>query len=1588
MFRLADLSGMALVFLLFLLATPSLAQEEWDITDNYAASLLRATNEACASGDLELCSSNTEQLLGRLRQLKNEPEYSGKIALLSRFEAITLIAYSQVKHHLGLAEAAIDLAEEALRLEEEYGEENRVAEALDLLGVYRVYSGQLIGALEDWERAVEIFGNEGDKKRLTITTARMGGTLALLGRYSQGLARLQEATTLAAALGDPWVQALVELNMGEFYSGVGEHDRARRHLQEAADKYLELGDVRQRSVAQLALAGVLTTVGLTDEALAIHAKVDDELKSLGALATLLDRRRNDTSYGELLLELGRIDEAQERMPGFMGLGPGLVYLAQGKHELAVLSFAGAQTECEKADLFTCVFASNVGLGYAFLGWDKLKQSKQAFEEAVETLEVVRNGMPPTARRRFYAERDHSFRRTEPYEGLVQVLAAQKQASEAFLFSEKLKGRVLSEKIAAQHQYTVSVLPEDLRRREVELAESISAITSEVRNLRRQERYKEEREAKDVLQRANNDLRKFVDMLRSKHPRYAAVMYPEAVSPGKIGLRKDEVLVEFEVTRNALFTFVVSHKGKVEVFKRTAPRSELVALVKQFRGYFEGVQSASDLEKFDTKAGLKLFEMLLKKPLAKVRKGTRVIIVPDEILGVLPFDALVTSARGKGFSEGPHGPIPKGAVYLGDKYLVSYAHSATSLALLRALGGRGSSGNQILVVADPVFGADDERRDGKTSGQVAVRDGLIDAAASWKTMGIQGTRARTAAPGAAAAVAAAFPRLELTAALAAGVKERYGPVALSLTGLQAQEQVVRESDLTSYRTLLFATHGILDDALPWIQEPALVLSQFEVAPQFDGFLSMSEVMSLRLAADIVVLTACDTGVGEMLSGEGVMGMGAAFQHAGARNVLMTMWSVAEESTTLLSDGFLRGIDEGKDPSEALRQAREEIRAAGYAHPFYWAGFVLVGGGQIVGKGAPADAGAAGGIAAAEAACQGGGVPDCLRAAVAYRDGQEVVKDLKQALSLFQRACNRKSGEGCYQVGFLLARGQGAPRDLNAAFENYRSGCDLGVVAGCRKVANYYLEGYVGEKNPALAVSMYRKLCDGGDAGSCARLGGCYDAGAGVKEDKRKAVGLFKDACKKGVEWSCNSLGISLEKGAGVKKNMVKALEAYKRSCELGFPIGCRNVGNTYFNGVGGIEKNTDDGLKWLRRSCEGENGLACAELGHASANGNAVAKDQDEAIRFYRLGCDYGNAWACNQLGYLHANGKGVPKDISAAKRYYEKGCDWSSGVACTNLGRLYEEGSGVEQDLEQALNLYKKGCEAGNGWGCRNVAIFIRDGKGTQSDPEVILSYFRRACEGGDARGCRGLARCYHLGRGTDVIFAEAATIYEKACELEDSWSCWVVGDWYQDGEKIAGDLSKAAVLLKKGCDGGEKGACYAMAWAHRKGAGVPFSKTSEVEYFAKACNLGDVDGCNNAMAMYYEGDGVPQDTNAMLRLAQKGCELGDGQACHNAGVVLSGTGAESETIVFYQKGCDLGHLDACNNLGVLYKDGGGGYAMQGQAAALLRKACDGDIGAACLNLAGMIHQFGSMDEYCDLMQKGCDLGMQQGCDYWEEDCD
>jgi len=160
--------------------------------------------------------------------------------------------------------------------------------------------------------------------------------------------------------------------------------------------------------------------------------------------------------------------------------------------------------------------------------------------------------------------------------------------------------------------------------------------------------------------------------------------------------------------------------------------------------------------------------------------------------------------------------------------------------------------------------------------------------------------------------------------------------------KASLQTLRTTDLSKYRYIHFATHGLLNSEHPELSGIVLSLVN-EKGQRVDGFLQLQEIYNLKLSADLVVLSACQTALGKDVNGEGLIGLTRGFMYAGAKSVVGSLWKVDDSATAALMGVFYKEmLTNGKRPAAALRTAQISIsNEKRWRSPYYWAGFVLQG-----------------------------------------------------------------------------------------------------------------------------------------------------------------------------------------------------------------------------------------------------------------------------------------------------------------------------------------------------------------------------------------------------------------------------------------------------------------------------------------------------------------------------------------------------------------------------------------------------------------------------------------------------------------------
>jgi len=363
------------------------------------------------------------------------------------------------------------------------------------------------------------------------------------------------------------------------------------------------------------------------------------------------------------------------------------------------------------------------------------------------------------------------------------------------------------------------------------------------------------------------------------------------------------LVEFLLGENRSFIWLFNHG---EVFYATLPpRRDIDKAVRSYLDLLatppDPLLIEQDLAKVKAQ-GEMLFSMLFG-PLAKqIDPLERLIVVPDGLLNYLPFEGLILNGQ-----------------YLIENHEISYVPSASMLNLWQESSNRAPSSDQmeLFAVGDPDFGP-----------QTKVADTRVSA----KGLRSQTSRATPARSFQLPSLPRTRDEVQFIANLFPADRSKV------LLGSAATETAIKHESLNHYRRLHFATHSIVDDKTPWRSAVLLTADEEE-----DGYLEVDEISELDLECELVVLSACQTGQGQLLSGEGIVGLSRAFLRAGAQSVVVSLWSVSDISTGQLMKSFYQHLAGNVGNASALRSAKLQMLESNTdsRHPYYWASFISVG-----------------------------------------------------------------------------------------------------------------------------------------------------------------------------------------------------------------------------------------------------------------------------------------------------------------------------------------------------------------------------------------------------------------------------------------------------------------------------------------------------------------------------------------------------------------------------------------------------------------------------------------------------------------------
>lgn len=809
------------------------------------------------------------------------------------------------------------------------GDELREAQALFDLG--RAFEGW--GGLpaerrvEAFERAAELFGRAGEPGAERWARCWLGLALDAAGRRRQAIEVLEELAPRLDESEHGEILVVTLGRLGALYSRTGAWDEALSVLLRARSLAVEPTCDQMNRLAQWGV--LLRRIGAYDDArppLDEAIRLGEELQCRPSERAVAVYRRGEIALADADLEAAADYAAKavrlggEEQRASSRLFQGNVALARGDLDLAAEALGEARRLYEQHGRTRNVAICDLSLGELALARGESAVARETFRRVLSMAEA--NGEPATAssalqgiaRSHLEAGELHQARRTveralEVVEGMRRVPSSRTLKAK-LLASQRSRFDLHVEVLMRLHEahpgdgWDAQAVHACERARARSLLDTLSGELGEpsdrARQLQAQIAEIEDRLFWDGEEAAEAQRRKLEDLeLELEQERTPTLPRERVLSAAEIQRTLDDgsLVLSFHLGAERSFLWVVGRR-RIDSYALVG-RAEIETLARRaHESVFHTYSNRAHRRRQAQRALEALSQALLAPAAERLGGAERLLIVAEGQLHYVPFAALPMPASGRTLTE--------------DHEMVVLPSASALAEQRRRLAGRPAAGGSLVAVADPVFGPDDER--------------LSERPAAAQSRRRSGETLR---------------RLPHTATEVDRIVELVpGGEPSVLRGFEATAQAVRDGGLHGFRYVHLATHTVLSG-----DDPRLVFSLYDADGSVvsRGSLHSRDVYDLDLPAELVVLSACSTGLGEEIDGEGLVGFTQGFFFAGARRVMVSLWDVSDESTAVLMQHFYEGLFvRGLSPAAALRRAQRTMaHDERFAAPFHWAGFQLLG-----------------------------------------------------------------------------------------------------------------------------------------------------------------------------------------------------------------------------------------------------------------------------------------------------------------------------------------------------------------------------------------------------------------------------------------------------------------------------------------------------------------------------------------------------------------------------------------------------------------------------------------------------------------------
>jgi CHAT domain-containing protein len=915
--------------------------------------------EICALTNIGYAHANTGnnptalQFLNRALALIKSPKTSPSQHDRNR-QARALNNMGEVYYSSGDLKHALVLFKDAVGFWKTAG--NRGGEALAHLNIGYTYfdMGDAESALLEYQECLSLSQTIDERRIEALARTALGGVYSRTGKRQLALAEHQRAALVLSAIGDPQGEAAALNGIGRFYEEFNQPEVALDNYEKARKLYQQAGNREFEALGEYYIGRVYRVMSKREEAFAHYQKAIElsravnsrrieayALKDMGSIYDDEGKTQKALVQYDHVLKLyrqfgDRRGQAQTlNSLGVMTLSSGNAARAIAYHNQALLlNQTGADLAGEAA--------SRLNIARAERAENQLSDSLSEIKKALAILETLRSQIANYDLRSSYFALMREY--YDFYINLLMRLHKQDPAANfarmALEASENARARSLLEMLIEADVDIRKGVPADILSKEQALRQQLSAKAKYHVQLMNNKRTEGEAAALALeLRDLTTQYQELETQIRQQSSVYSSLTQPHVLSVTEIqdNLLLDDktVLLEYSLGSEASYLWVIS-RTSMESFE-LPPRSRIEEAAQSVyrlicaRQPAPGEATADYRKRIDeadkeywTQAAV-LSEMLLG-PVVGELANKRLLIVPDGALQYVPFEALpIATARTAGAQPGTESPVtPSGEppqIML--KWEIATLPSATTLLSLRTSKPAAARGDRVAAVfADPVFGVDDPRvkvskaATSPTNTSSGARDG-------------QNQRTLPRLPG----------TLLEGESIISVIPHSAGILA---TGFEANRSRLASDESRTYQILHFATHGVVDSQHPELSGIVLSLVNRKGEPDA-GFLQLHDICDLKLNSQLVVLSACDSGLGHDIRGEGLVGLTRGFLYAGSKSTIASLWKVDDDATAELMSHFYEAlISRGMTPGAALRTAKEAMRKQPRWHqPYYWAGFILQG-----------------------------------------------------------------------------------------------------------------------------------------------------------------------------------------------------------------------------------------------------------------------------------------------------------------------------------------------------------------------------------------------------------------------------------------------------------------------------------------------------------------------------------------------------------------------------------------------------------------------------------------------------------------------